>query len=294
MAAVKQARRRTPKLMDRHEWTPGHVSSVGANPARLPLSPRSGVHQPPEPAPGSARTPLSNLPFRRMPRTTPTSMSAASPRVEGVVPLSRPKDADPALELLRGCLRGDAAARQRLVEEYSGIVSYGVTVIFQQFGRPSRREEIEDFCQDVFLALFDQDARKLRQYQGRNGCSLASWIRVVANRLTIDRLRREGRTVSLDDPNNLESSRVREAEPDARPGPEPQVEEAQRAARVREMIGQLPPKDQLFVQLFYFQGLPIEEVAEAIGVTTNAAYVRKMRLHEKLRRLATARFGGEL
>ena len=63
---------------------------------------------------------------------------------------------------------------------------------------------------------------------------------------------------------------------------EPQVEEAQRAARVREMIGQLPPKDQVFVQLFYFQGLPIEEVAETIGITTNAAYVRKMRLHDKL------------
>ncbi|HZR85006.1 MAG TPA: sigma-70 family RNA polymerase sigma factor [Candidatus Binatia bacterium] len=198
------------------------------------------------------------------------------------------------MELLRACIRGDVSARRQLVQEYSGIVSYGVTVIFQQFGRPSRREEIEDLCQDVFLALFDQDARKLRQYQGRNGCSLASWIRVVANRLTIDRLRREGRTVSLDDPNNLESSRVRNAEPDAKPGPEPQVEEAQRAARVREMIAQLPPKDQLFVQLFYFQGLPIEEVAQTIGITTNAAYVRKMRLHEKLRRLVTTRFGGEL
>ena len=219
-------------------------------------------------------------------------MSGASSRAESAIPL--PEATDPTMELLRACIRGDIAARRRLVEEYSGIVSYGVTVIFQQFGRPSRKEEIEDLCQDVFLALFDQDARKLRQYQGRNGCSLASWIRVVANRLTIDRLRREGRTVSLDDPNNVESSRVREAEPDAKPGPEPLVAEAQRAAKVREMIGQLPPKDQLFVQLFYFQGLPIEEVAQTIGITTNAAYVRKMRLHEKLRRLVSGRFGGEI
>ena len=208
--------------------------------------------------------------------------------------MTGPGGSDPTAELLRACIRGDAGARKRLVEEYSGIVSYGVSVIFQQFGRPSRREEIEDLCQDVFLALFDQDARKLRQYQGRNGCSLASWIRVVANRLTIDRLRREGRTISLDDPNNMDSARVREAEPDARPGPEPLVEEAQRAAKVREMIGQLPAKDQLFVRLFYFQGMPIEEVAETIGITTNAAYVRKMRLHEKLRRLATSSFAGAL
>ena len=57
------------------------------------------------------------------------------------------------MELLRDCIEGDADARRRLVEDYSGIVSYGVSVIFQQFGRPSRREEIEDLCQDVFLSL---------------------------------------------------------------------------------------------------------------------------------------------
>jgi len=218
--------------------------------------------------------------------------SSGLDRVATLPPAQGPDGMDPTTELLQGCIRGDADARRRLVAEYTGIVSYGVSVIFQQFGRPSRKEEIEDICQDVFLALFDQDARKLRQYQGRNGCSLASWLRVVANRLTIDRLRREGRTVSLDDPNNIESWRVREAQPDAKPGPEPQVEEAQRAARVRELIAQLPPKDQLFVQLFYFQGLPIEEVANTIGITTNAAYVRKMRLHEKLRRLIAERFEG--
>ncbi len=220
--------------------------------------------------------------------------SSGADRVATLPPAQNPEGTDPTTELLQGCIRGDAEARRRLVTEYTGIVSYGVSVIFQQFGRPSRKEEIEDICQDVFLALFDQDARKLRQYQGRNGCSLASWLRVVANRLTIDRLRREGRTISLDDPNNIESWRVREAQPDARPGPEPQVEKAQLAARVRELIAQLPPKDQIFVQLFYFQGLPIEEVANTIGITTNAAYVRKMRLHEKLRRLIAERYEGKL
>ncbi|MBU6280640.1 sigma-70 family RNA polymerase sigma factor [bacterium] len=219
-------------------------------------------------------------------------MSGADTRAEGGIALSAPTD--PTHELLQGCIRGDAGARRRLVDEYSGIVSYGVSVIFQQFGRPSRKEEIEDMSQEVFLALFDQDARKLRQYQGRNGCSLASWIRVVANRLTIDRLRKEGRTISLDDPGNAEATKIRETRPDGTPGPEPQVEEAMRAARVREMIEDLPSKDRLFVQLFYFQGLPIEEVAQNLSITTNAAYVRKMRLHEKLRRIAASRFGGEV
>jgi len=215
---------------------------------------------------------------------------------DGVAVLSPPRPAEPVsdltMELLRRCIDGDPGARHQLVQEYSGIVAYGVSVIFQQFGRPSRREEIEDLCQDVFLSLFDQDSRKLRQYQGRNGCSLASWLRVVANRLAIDRLRREGRMVSLDDPTSAESWRLREAHPDSKPGPEPLVEAAERASQVRAMVKQLPPKDQLFVQLFYFQGLPIEDVARTIGITTNAAYVRKMRLHDKLRRLIVESSGG--
>ena len=66
--------------------------------------------------------------------------------------------------------------------------------------------------------------------------------------------------------------------------------EAERAAKVRELVAHLPPKDQMFVQLFYFQGLPIDEVATTIGITTNAAYVRKMRLHQKLRKLVSTRF----
>ena len=220
-------------------------------------------------------------------------MAQTATRADRVVALPRAKGADSTAELLAECIRGDRDARSRFVEEYSGIVSYGISVIFQQFGRPYRREEIEDLSQDVFLALFDNDSRKLRQYQGRNGCSLASWLRVVANRLTIDRLRREGRTVSLDDPDSSESWKVQKARPDSNPGPEPQVEAAERAAKVRELVTRLAPKDQMFVQLFYFQGLPIDEVASTIGITTNAAYVRKMRLHQKLRRLVDTQFEGD-
>jgi DNA-directed RNA polymerase specialized sigma24 family protein len=113
-------------------------------------------------------------------------MRGSASRADRVVALPKAKGADSTAELLAGCIGGDADARTTLVEKYSGIVSYGVTVIFQQFGRPYRKEEIEDLSQDVFLALFDNDSRKLRQYQGRNGCSLASWLRVVANRFTID------------------------------------------------------------------------------------------------------------
>jgi RNA polymerase sigma factor (sigma-70 family) len=221
-------------------------------------------------------------------------MSASASRPGRVVTLPGARVSDSTAELLDGCVRGDPAARTEFVEQYASIVSFGISVIFKQFGRPYRREEIEDLSQEIFLALFDHDCRKLKQYQGRNGCSLASWLRIVANRATIDRLRKEGRTVSLDDPEGNEGRRILEARVDSSSGPEPNVEAAERAGRVRELVALLPAKDQIFVQLFYFQGLPIDEVAEAIGITTNAAYVRKMRLHEKLRRLLSTRFEGEI
>jgi len=118
-------------------------------------------------------------PYKALPAMS--GFPSGADRVATLPPSPSSEATDATTELLQGCIRGDVDARRRLVTEYSGIVSYGVSVIFQQFGRPSRKEEIEDICQDVFLALFDQDARKLRQYQGRNGCSLASWLRVLTS-----------------------------------------------------------------------------------------------------------------
>lgn len=192
--------------------------------------------------------------------------------------------------LLEACLAGDEAARGRFVEEFSGLVVWALRVTFRRYNRPLSEEDEHDLTHDIFLALFLDDARRLRQYDGRGGATFATWLRVVVTRFAIDRLRRPERTVSLDDPAAADVRAVHEAGGDPRGDPEAQALSADMRRRIRALVAELEPKDRLFVRLFYFQGLSVEEVAELLGVSRNAAYVRKMRLHGRLRSLLEARY----
>jgi RNA polymerase sigma factor (sigma-70 family) len=142
----------------------------------------------------------------------------------------------------------------------------------------------DDLTHEVFLALFRDDSRKLRTFAGRHGCSLAGWLKVVAVRLTIDRLRREARVVALDDdtPRMLELRRsLRSTGTD----PEEAMQGIEAAERLKSAVTQLGPKDRLLVELHLVRGRSLDHVAEVLGVSMNAAYVRKSRVVERLRRM---------
>ena len=135
----------------------------------------------------------------------------------------------------------------------------------------------------MFLALLRDDGRRLRHFEGRNGCSFAGWLRVVAVRLAIDVLRRERRLVSLDDDGPAMTD-LRRALRSEGGDPELGVQGHETAARLAGAIASLGPKDRLLVELHLVRGASLPVVAAALGVTANAAYVRKSRVLERLRR----------
>src|SRR5436309_6216251 len=89
-------------------------------------------------------------------------------------------------------------ARERLFEVYAPAVHAAISRYLALRAR-GRLDLADDLTHEVFLALLRDDGRRLRHFEGRNGCSFTGWLRVVAVRLTIDMLRRERRLVSLDD-----------------------------------------------------------------------------------------------
>lgn len=185
--------------------------------------------------------------------------------------------------LLEAYLAGEPGAGERLVAEFGGIVRDAIAR-FLAVRMRGRIDLADDLAHEVFVALFREDGRKLRTFAGRDGCSFAGWLKVVAVRLTIDRLRREARLVALDDdtPQMLEVRRsLRSDDGD----PEVAVQAAEAVEGLRRALAQLGPKDRLLAELHLVRGRALEDVAEILGVTMNAAYVRKSRLLERLRRL---------
>src|SRR5258707_14864714 len=62
------------------------------------------------------------------------------------------------------------------------------------------REEVKDLSQDVFLALFADDARVLRSWQPERGLSLENFVGLVAERLAVSILRSQRRSPWSSDP----------------------------------------------------------------------------------------------
>ena len=141
-------------------------------------------------------------------------------------------------------------------------------------------EEIDDVHNDVFVSIMDKNGRKLRQYKGKNGCTVSTWIRIIAVRVTIDHIRKKRTTVSLSS-----QAPEREVEKQTEPTIDPlkHLENEEQKKILKGLIEQLPPKDQLFLRLFYYEETPPKEIAKIFQSTINAVYSRGNYLREKLK-----------
>lgn len=189
-------------------------------------------------------------------------------------------DSDQEKILLNQCLQGSSEAWRNFIKKYSPLVYYVIQKVMRSRCPEGSGEEIGDLHNDVFLSMMDKNARKLRQYEGKNGCSVSTWIRVIAVRATIDHFRKKRDVLSLSDE---ESEKEAEKKSVSDAGPLKVLEDEEEKVIIKEIIGQLSPKDQLFIRLFYFEGVPPGEIARIFNSTPNAVYSRGNYLREKLK-----------
>jgi len=175
--------------------------------------------------------------------------------------------------LLAGCLQGKKAAWDAFVLQYSGLVYHTIKKTFTLYHTEPRTDEVEDLFQEFFVSILRDDFRKLRQFRGERGCSLATWLRVVAVRLSIDFLRKQ------------ESSKVEVTNNIPLEGSDPPLAVTQREEEemLLQTLQSLSPRDRIFIDLCFRQGLPPEEIATILRVSVNAVYTQKSRILDKLR-----------
>ena len=189
--------------------------------------------------------------------------------------------------LLEGCLSGNRGAGESFVRKFSDpvyrAIQYTLTVKQVRFGR----HDLEDLHNTVFLMLFEDNCKKLRQYRGENGCSLATWIKIVTNRIVLNHLRKKGvdsmgwqsKRFSLDELPELMGSQN---------GAWAQMEKTEQERLVKAGIKELPPRDRLFLVLHFEKGLTIKEVAKTMQLTVDNAHTVKHRAIQKLKLIVDA------
>jgi len=93
--------------------------------------------------------------------------------------------------LIAGCLRSDKAAWDSFVRQYSNLVYYTIKKTLVRHHSDPHADLVEELYQEFFVSLLRNECKKLRQFRGAHGCSLASWLRIVTTRLTIDFIRKQ-------------------------------------------------------------------------------------------------------
>jgi RNA polymerase sigma factor (sigma-70 family) len=184
--------------------------------------------------------------------------------------------------LLSGCFADKGEARETLVRQFSNLVYQAVLHTLRAKNVQFFRHDVEDLHNNIFLKLFDSNCRKLRQYKGRNGCSLATWIRLVAVRTVLDHLRKKGvdaiasrsKQIPLDEMLGVEARQANALE---------LIEKAEQERLVRDAAQYLPPRDRLFMKLHFEKDLSVAQVALTMKLTSSAAYTLKHRVIKKLR-----------
>ncbi|WP_342592289.1 RNA polymerase sigma factor [Oceaniglobus trochenteri] len=158
---------------------------------------------------------------------------------------------DPDAALLVAFGNGDLSAARLLTARLGPRVLGFATRMLK-----GDRAEAEDVTQEAMVRLWKQ-APEWQQGQAR----VSTWLFRVTSNLCLDRLRKTGRSVGLDET----------AEPeDDRPGALDGIAEAERQAALTEALARLPDRQRQAVVLRHIEGMANPLIAEIMDISTEA------------------------
>ena len=170
--------------------------------------------------------------------------------------------------MLRRVAAGDREAFKALYERYQRrLFCYLVKMVNDQ----GRAEELTN---DVLLEVW----RGAKTYQGRS--SPSTWIFGIARHKALNELRRKG-DVPVEPEALLQVT-------DPHPGPGHEVERADLARLMKAALTKLGPEHREVLELAYYQGFSIQEMAEILRCPANTVKTRMFYARQKLKEILPA------
>jgi RNA polymerase sigma-70 factor (ECF subfamily) len=186
------------------------------------------------------------------------------------------------LEFVQQCVKGDNPSWDEFLTRYSRLIYKYIHSVLNTKGLTSIQEHAEEIFQGLFSALIQDDYKKLKSFQAKNGCSLASWLRQVTINFTIDYLRKLKPAISLDAENNEGLSLK-----DSLTGPTFSVPDLiaqeEKLRGLEECIEGLNSQHRLFIELNINQGVKLETLRKFFKLSRGAIDMQKARIVEKLK-----------
>ncbi|MBM3255043.1 MAG: sigma-70 family RNA polymerase sigma factor [Candidatus Omnitrophica bacterium] len=187
------------------------------------------------------------------------------------------------LEFVKRCVSSDKLAWDEFIDRYSRLIyNYIYSVLRVKGINLSPQDNVNDIFQGILLSLVKDNFKKLRSFKGKNGCTLASWLRQVTINFTIDYLRSLRPAVSIDEENE-EGSSLKDILADDELSVGEKFTHEERLRHLKDCIGKLEKEERYFLELYLNIGLGLEKIKEIFSVSRGAVDMRKSRIVDKLR-----------
>lgn len=182
------------------------------------------------------------------------------------------------VELVRASVARETTACRELIALLTPVVRQRVARVLLQYGRSTGRSpssaDVDDLQHDVFLVLFERDARVLQAWDPARGLSLRNFVGLVAQREASSILRSGRRSAWAEDPTAEDVPFAVE-----RHTPERQAAAREELALLLERLRErLSPRGVLVFEALYTDHASVEQVCRRFAMTPNALYSFRKRL----------------
>lgn len=175
--------------------------------------------------------------------------------------------------LLQGVLEGRTSAWRAFQVQFDRLILRSIT---RALGREVSPDDIQEVYATLLVQLVADDMRKLRSFDASRGTRLSSWVAMLATHCAYDFMRSS----------RFEACRapLSEAEviPCRCPSPLETIEHKEQAALLTWLLGTLPDKDREFVDLYFGEELPPEEIAERMRISVKTVYTKRHKIQSRL------------
>ena len=133
--------------------------------------------------------------------------------------------------------------------------------------------DAQELTQDTFLRAFSH----IHSYDARKA-SLSTWLCRIAYRLTLDfHKRRRPQIISMED-SSVWQTDISDEQLEA----ELSTGREERICRLEQIMDELPDDERMLLTLYYFEDLPLAEIAYIMGIEAGPLAIRLYRIRRKL------------
>jgi RNA polymerase sigma-70 factor (ECF subfamily) len=192
-------------------------------------------------------------------------------------------------DLLRELLAGTPGAGDRFAKRFQPVIEACIRRLSRSYGAWMTSDDMQDVAGEVWVALFENDLRRLRRYDPGRHVKVSTWIGLLARHCAVDWFRAaRGRAAALEALTDLQDGG---SSPDT---PAQLLDRRERVHLAGHAVMSLTDKERRFLADWYSGRSDGKTLARRLGVAPGTVYARRFKIISKLQERISADEGGGL